>query len=272
MKRAILVPPIIGLLAGFFVSFLFTPRYISDAKMVLLQPPVPPGYLVLTSTFIDEFESLTQLALSAPKMRPAIHNFNLVRPGEQEDQLIQNIRAHVIVTPQNSPWKMPPTFYVRYSDYDPIRAQNICRMLTALIVNESQQGRDSQSSSTLEFLQKQLDDAKARVATIDKELIKYRRKGKQRSVEEESRYRSLLHDYEDAKKFYADLLAKLEQAEISDTLEDQQELVRVQVLEPATLPQAPDFPDRLLCAVAGLGVGIAITVTLVLIRRSTSAS
>ncbi len=240
--------------------------------MVLLKPAMPSGYIMSTFGIVDELESLTQSALSATRMRPAVHSLNLVKPGQQEDQLVQDIRAHVIVTPQDSPGGLAPTFHVEYRDHNPVRAQKVCQMVTTLIVNASLESRAQVSSSTFEFLQRQLEDAKARVATIEKELTKYRKKGKHRNAEEESRYRSLLRDYEDAKKFYADLLAKREQAELSTTLESSQQLVEVQVLEPATLPQAPDFPNRLLCAMAGFGVGIAIAVILVLIQRSTSAS
>jgi uncharacterized protein involved in exopolysaccharide biosynthesis len=272
MKRAILIPPIVGLFTGFLISFLFTPRYTSEAKMALRQSGVPSGYIVSTSVIIDEFGYLSRLALSATMMRPAVRSLNLIRPGQQEDQLIADIRANVIVTPRYSPDELAPTFYVKYSAHDPARAQQVCQMVTTLIVNARPEIRAQVSSSTTEFLRKQLDDAKARVMTIEKELTKYRKKGKHRSVEEEPRYRSLLRDYEDAKKLYADLLRKRQQAEISTTLESEQERVKAQVLEPATLPEAPDFPNRFLCAVAGFVVGLAIAVTLALIRRSASAS
>jgi hypothetical protein len=275
MKRAILIPPLVGLLTGFLISFLFTARYTSSAKMVL-KYSVPSGYLMESSSIVDGFKSLTQLALSATRMRPAVQGINLVKPGQQEDQLIEEIRAHVVVTPvvtpQDSRGEMALTFYVRYSDYDPVRAQKICQMITTLIVNQSLRSRAQTSSSTSEFLQRQLDDAKARVVTIEKELTKYRKKGNHRSVEEESRYRSLLRDYEDAKKFYADLLRKLEQAEISTTLESEQEGYKILVLEPATLPQSPSFPNRILFAAVGSAVGLAFAVTLALAHRSTSVS
>ena len=272
MKRAILIPPIVGLFTGFLISFLFTPRYTSEAKMALLQPGVPSGYIVSTSAVVDEFDHLTQLALSPTMMRPALRSLDLVKPGQQEDQLMAEIRAHVIVTPDNNPSGLAPVFYVKYRDYNPARAQQVCQMVTTLIANARPEIRSQYSSATTEFLQRQLDNAKGRVATIEKELTKYRQKGKHRNAEEESRYRSLLRDYAEAKKFYADLLRKRDEAELSTTLENGQERVEAQVLEPATLPQSPDFPNRVLCALAGSAVGLAFAVTLALAYRSTSMS
>jgi uncharacterized protein involved in exopolysaccharide biosynthesis len=145
-------------------------------------------------------------------------------------------------------------------------------MLTTLIVNESLWRRESQPSGTYDFLLRQIDEAKARVATIGRELTKYRKKGKSRSAEEESRYRSLLRDYEWTKEAYVELLRKRKQADISFKLESQQDGEEVQVLEPASLPQAPDFPNRILFAAAGFAVGLVLAVTLALGSRSAPVS
>jgi uncharacterized protein involved in exopolysaccharide biosynthesis len=272
MKRVIVIPPLMGLLAGFLVSFLFTPRYTSQATLLLKLPNVPASAVLLSTDLIEHFESIAQAALSMDRMRPAVRSLNLVKPEQQEDQAIEDIRTHVNVTPQDAPGDLTPAFYVRYSDHNPSRAQTICQMLTTLIVNDSLRGRTKTSSSTYEFLQRQIDEAKARVETLGKELAKYRKKGKRCSAEEESRHRKLLRDYEEAKKFYADLLQKRKQADISMTLESRQHGEEVQVLEPASLPQAPDFPNRTLFAAAGFAAGLTLAVTLALLRRSTPLS
>jgi len=217
---------------------------------------------------IEQFESLTRAAISTNRMRPAVRSLNLVKPGQQEEQAIEDIRAHVTVTPQNAPDDLTPMFYVRCSDYNPLRAQKICQLLTNLIVDESLRNRAAQSEGAYDFLQRQIDKAKARVATIERELTQYRKKGRHRSREEESKYQSLLRDYEEAKKFYADLLQKREKAELSTTLESQQ-YEEVQVLELASMPHAPSFPNRILFAAAGFVVGLALAVTLALVCRST---
>jgi uncharacterized protein involved in exopolysaccharide biosynthesis len=263
-KRLLLIPPLVGLLAGFLISFLFAAQYISSAKMFLTFP-VPPGYLLEeSSSIIEEFESLTHLALSGTQMRPAVCALNLVKQGQGEDQLMEDIRAHVIVTPQNIPGDLTPIFYVRYSDSDPRRAQIICQMLTALIVEASRPGGDPPSISTSKFLERQLDEAKVRVTTIEKELTKYRKKGKHRSAEQESKYQSLLHDYEEAKSFCNILSKKREQAEIAFQLERDSEKNRILLLSPASLPSSEAFPNRFLCAGSGFATSLLFAILVML--------
>ena len=271
MKRAIFIPPLIGLLTGLIVSFLFSPRYMSQATLLLKLSNTPIAVL-LSTDMIEQLESIVRTATSTNRMRPAVRRLNLLKPEQQEDPAIEDIRAHVTVTPQNALGDLTPMFYVRCADYNPLRAQKICQMITSLILDESLRSRASQSSSTCEFLQRQIDEAKARVETLGKELAKYRKKGKRRSAEEESRYRSLLREYEQTKEAYAVMLQKRKQADISLTLESQQYGWEIQVLESASLPQVPDFPNRNLFAAGGFAVGLVLAITLVLLRRSTPIS
>ncbi len=263
-KRLLLIPPLIGLLTGFLISFLFAARYVSSAKMSLNDPPAPSGYVIMPSSIIEEFESFTRLALSGTRMRPAVRRLNLVQPGQREEPLIEDIRTHVIVTPLNNPSDLTPIFSIGYSDLDPLRAQNICQMLTALIMDASQEDRDLRSSSTYEFLKRQQDDAKARVTTLEKEVTTYRKKGRHRSAEEESRYRTLLHDYEEAKSIYAIFLQKQAQAEMERQHERESEKARVTLLSPASLPSTPAFPNRVFCAGSGLATTLLVEILLML--------
>lgn len=61
-------------------------------------------------------------------------------------------------------------------------------------------------------------------------------------------------DYDVAQKGYADLLSKLRQAELAGQWESQQMGGQWQVLNPAGLPDAPDFPTYA-CCLGGLGAG-----------------
>jgi protein tyrosine kinase modulator len=76
------------------------------------------------------------------------------------------------------------------------------------------------------------------------------------SVEEQ--YKKLTRDYDSAQKFYDDLLAKRSQSEMATSMEQQQQGEQFHLLNPATPPTAPSFPNRLLFAGGGAGAGLAL--------------
>jgi len=75
------------------------------------------------------------------------------------------------------------------------------------------------------------------------------------SIEEE--YKELARDYDNAQKVYQDDLAKQSTSKMASQAEQQQG-EQMALLDPATLPDSPSFPNRLLFAGGGLGAGLAL--------------
>ncbi|MGA8212744.1 MAG: Wzz/FepE/Etk N-terminal domain-containing protein [Candidatus Sulfotelmatobacter sp.] len=75
------------------------------------------------------------------------------------------------------------------------------------------------------------------------------------SIEEE--YKELARDYDNAQKVYQDDLAKQSTSKMASQAE-QQPGEQMALLDPATLPNSPNFPNRLLFAGGGLGAGLAL--------------
>ncbi len=146
------IPALVGLLAGFLASFLFTPRYTSQATLLEKIPNVPSGSVLLSTDIADEFGRLTRAALSPVHIRQAARNHGLVAPGQGEDQLIEDIRLHESETPQNlSGVLTAPIFFVKYTDSTPVRAQDICQLLVELIVEQSINEQNAPSEETYTF-------------------------------------------------------------------------------------------------------------------------
>jgi polysaccharide chain length determinant protein (PEP-CTERM system associated) len=76
------------------------------------------------------------------------------------------------------------------------------------------------------------------------------------AVEEE--YKELARDYDNAQKVYQDDLAKQSTSKMATQAEQQQQGEQMALLNPATLPDSPSFPNRLLFAAGGLGAGLAL--------------
>lgn len=74
----------------------------------------------------------------------------------------------------------------------------------------------------------------------------------------EEQYKRLTRDYDMAQKFYNDLLAKKSESEMQTDMERRQQGEQMRLLNPASLPDSPSFPNRLTFAGGGLGVGLAL--------------
>jgi uncharacterized protein involved in exopolysaccharide biosynthesis len=81
-------------------------------------------------------------------------------------------------------------------------------------------------------------------------------------IEEE--YKELARDYDNAQKVYQDDLAKQSTSRMASQVQQQQEGEQMALLNPATLPDLPSFPNRLFFAGGGLGAGLALGLGLAL--------
>jgi len=93
-----------------------------------------------------------------------------------------------------------------------------------------------------ERIQEQIKIAQARIAQVP-------------GIEQQ--YKALTRDYQTALEFYKELLNKQAQSAMSTELVRRQEGQQFQLLDPANLPDKPDFPNRPEFALGGLGGGLA---------------
>jgi len=80
----------------------------------------------------------------------------------------------------------------------------------------------------------------------------------------EEQYKQLARDYDNTQKVYEDLLADKSKSDMGLKMEQQQEGEQMHLLNPASLPDLPSFPNRLFFAGGGLGAGLALGLGLAL--------
>jgi polysaccharide chain length determinant protein (PEP-CTERM system associated) len=80
----------------------------------------------------------------------------------------------------------------------------------------------------------------------------------------EEQYKELARDYDNAQKVYQDDLAKQSTSKMATQAEQQQQGEQMVLLNPATLPDSPSFPNRLFFAGGGLGAGLGLGLGLAL--------
>jgi uncharacterized protein involved in exopolysaccharide biosynthesis len=281
--KVILMVALSGALGGFLISYVFPARYTSQSTVLVEGQKIPDEYVhpVITGNFTQRIQTVSQEVISASRLRPVIQSLALVKP-EDEGKLISDIQQNMQVEPvitsmsfaaANSPSaaRTPdataepvPGFNVEYTDSNPIRAQKICNAMTSLIVDENLRERAGIAQSTVEFLSRQLEDAKrsldeqdATIAAFKKKyLVSQSRTAMSPDVEEQ--YKLLTRDNDTAQTFYKNLLAKKLSAELGASMEMQQEGEQMNILAPANLPESPDFPNRPLFALGGLGLGLIL--------------
>jgi polysaccharide chain length determinant protein (PEP-CTERM system associated) len=74
----------------------------------------------------------------------------------------------------------------------------------------------------------------------------------------EEQYKQLARDYDNTQKVYQNLLADKSKSDMALNMEQQQEGEQMRLLNPASVPDAPSFPNRLFFAGGGLGAGLAL--------------
>lgn len=74
----------------------------------------------------------------------------------------------------------------------------------------------------------------------------------------EQQLATLTRDYENMQRNYQTLLDKRLNARIAENLERKQQGEQFRVIDPANLPESPEFPDKFRFVLVGLGVGCAL--------------
>ena len=279
--KLILTLALSGALGGFLISYVFPARYTSQSTVLVEGQKIPDEYVhpLITGDFTQRIQTVSQEVVSPSKLRGMIegptHGYPpippLVKP-EEEDKLISHIQQNMTIEPvfpsfSEAPKASPTGFTVTYVDSDPARAQQICAALTEAIVNENLKSRAEVAQSTVEFLGRQLDDAKKVLDDQDAKLADFKKKQMGQLPTDsrtamspiiEEQYKLLTRDNNTNEASYKDLLGKFRSAQLSEQLENQQMGEQMNILATANLPESPDFPNRTLFALGGLGLGLIL--------------
>jgi uncharacterized protein involved in exopolysaccharide biosynthesis len=200
--KVILIPALLAPLAGFLVSFAFPPKYNSQSLVLVEGQKVPDSYVqsVITADFTQRLATMQQQVLAGNRLRPMIERLGITKSAEEEQKLIEEIRANMTVEPvvtdisaaaattsssktktKATPKKPAgggtplPGFYVNFSTSNPQRAQQICSELTSLLLEENLRTRVQTVQGTTEFLGRQLDDAKRNLDDEDAKLAAFKK-------------------------------------------------------------------------------------------------
>jgi uncharacterized protein involved in exopolysaccharide biosynthesis len=193
--KVVIIPLLIAPIGGFLASYGFTPRYASQAVLLVEGQKVPAGYVtpVVTADFARRVDALDAEVRSPAKLQEAIASLGIAKPGE-EAALIGNIRSNLQLSPYITTMsqstantattkKRPtgteesiPAVNVTYFDSNAARAQEICNAMANLIINENLKNRSDIATQTSKFLNQQVEDAKTALNEQDARMAEFKRR------------------------------------------------------------------------------------------------
>src|ERR1700729_2630101 len=97
--KVILVPALFAPLAGFLVSYMFPPKFSSQSLVLVEGQKVPDTMVqpVVTEDLTSRIATVEQRALSENHLKTLAENLQLVKPGQNADDVIDGIRSGISV-------------------------------------------------------------------------------------------------------------------------------------------------------------------------------
>jgi polysaccharide chain length determinant protein (PEP-CTERM system associated) len=167
-RQTIFVTALVVWVVACGVAWLLPPRYRSEAAILIQKPTVPKHYVLpnIESDPEQELQSLQQRVLSRSRLQRIIDDLHLysggiaaLMPGDPVDKMRKDIDVELTETTTKPP--QLTGFTISYAGYRPGLVQQVATRLTSLFVEENLQARQRLSQNTTEFLDKQLQDARA---------------------------------------------------------------------------------------------------------------
>lgn len=131
---------------------------------------------------------------------------------------------------------------------------------------EEIRGEINTTQTAIANKQAAIEEATRQRAQLEKEIGEFQKRLNAAPISEQQ-YTSLLNDYALAKQDYEDKAKKQEVSETARNLEDRKAGQNLEVLDPASLPDQPTEPNRLVWAAAGSIAGLALGVMLAAARE-----
>ena len=190
--KVIVLPALVTTLAGFIISFAFSPKYTSTSLILVERQTVPAGYVkpIVTAAVSDRILTLQQQVLSRNQLQALANRLQLVRNGKSLDDVIDDIQSNVTITEANPSTLLRdaqtpssnslkrgsyvPGFYIRFTTNNARNAQQICSEITSMLLAENLRAREEVASSTTSFLTRQLEEAKHDLDERDKQLAAFK--------------------------------------------------------------------------------------------------
>ena len=169
--------------AGFLAARLLPKKFTSKTLVLVRQPEVQPVTPISTDNVNQRLATMQQQILSTARLEPVIHELNLYpedinsRPMEE---LVERLRKAITITAvapmTETRAQNLPGFTISVVFKSPDVAQKICSMITSMFIAEDIKVSQGIDVGTTQFLNEQLDQAKAKLDEGDSKLAAFQRR------------------------------------------------------------------------------------------------
>jgi len=188
--KVILIPALLAPLAGWLISYAFTPKYTSQSLVLVEGQKVPESMVqsVVTQDLSARVATLQQQVLSQSRLQPMVQQ-RLGVKSTNVVEVIVNIRQNVSIEPgitdsaqfggtqkrKLGQVSAVPGFYLNYTARDPRQAQQVCNELTSMMIEENLKSRQDVARGTSDLLDKGLEDAKQKLDDLENKLAGFKK-------------------------------------------------------------------------------------------------
>ena len=179
----VLAPAFAALVVAVIVAYLWPDTYISEASMRITPPQVPQSLIPsgTSSQMVGRINAIQQEVLSRDGLIEVIRSLNLypdeVKKKPMEDvveTMRKAIRINQIRIAGSTAGDDSVAFAISFSYQDKYTAQKVVREVVEKFIRLTNQGQFDRSSSTTQFLDDQVNDAKADLDRIEGALTQFR--------------------------------------------------------------------------------------------------
>src|ERR1700721_4722273 len=92
--KVILIPALLAPLGGFIVSYAFSPKYTSQALVLVEAPKIPDAVVqqVFTEDLTQHIATIEQQVLSPTRLRPMVDRWGLAKGGRNGEDVLVKFR------------------------------------------------------------------------------------------------------------------------------------------------------------------------------------
>ena len=176
-KWLILVPAIVGVAAAVFAVTRVPRLYRSESLIMVVPQRISEAYVTPTDTtrIQDRLASLSDQVRSRSRLEQLILSLN-VYPAQRANGIMEDVVRKMSDDIDIDIDRRGDSFRVSYSHTDPRVAQKVTERLASMYIEENMRDREILATSTNQFLETELENARQRLLQQEKKLEEYRRR------------------------------------------------------------------------------------------------